>query len=129
MNVLVLGSGGREHAISWKIKQSALLNKLYIAPGNAGTKFLATNVSISLDNFEALKKFVLENSINMIIVGGETLLVKGIQNFFKNDEQLKHILFIGPSKQAAKLEGSKEYAKNFMQKYNIPKLNIKVYFG
>jgi len=120
MNVLVLGSGGREHAISWKIKQSSLLQNLFIATGNAGTGQVGTNVPVNPEDFEAIKSFVLDNHIDMLLVGPEAPLVKGIHDFFKNDEQLKQILFIGPSKQGAELEGSKEFAKNFMLKYNIP---------
>ncbi len=120
MNVLVLGSGGREHAISWKIKQSKLLSNLYIAPGNAGTNKLGTNVSINPEDFKSIKEFVLQNNIELVVVGPEAPLVKGISDFFKEDEQLKNIKLIGPSKQGALLEGSKEFAKDFMQKYNIP---------
>ncbi len=120
MNVLVLGSGGREHAISWKIKQSKLLHKLYIAQGNAGTNKLGTNVSINPEDFKSIKEFVLQNNIELIVVGPEAPLVKGISDFFKEDEQLKNVKLIGPSKQGALLEGSKEFAKDFMQKYNIP---------
>lgn len=125
MNVLVLGSGGREHAISWKIKQSRLLNKLFIAPGNAGTALLGTNVSIKVDDFDSIKTFVLENRIDLIIVGPEDPLVKGIYDFFKNDKALEHVQVIGPSKKGAFLEGSKEFAKNFMAKYNIPTAQYK----
>jgi len=120
MNILILGSGGREHTIAWKIKQSSLLNKLFIAPGNAGTQEIGTNVAINPEDFDAVKNFVLSNKVEMVIVGPEAPLVKGIYDYFKNDSKLSNIKLIGPSKQGAKLEGSKEFAKNFMQKYNIP---------
>jgi phosphoribosylamine--glycine ligase len=119
MNVLVLGSGGREHAISWKIKQSKLLHKLYIAQGNAGTNKLGTNVPINPEDFKSVKEFVLQNNIALVVVGPEAPLVRGISDFFKEDEQLKNVKLIGPSKQGALLEGSKEFAKDFMQNYNI----------
>ncbi len=125
MNVLVLGSGGREHAISWKIKQSPLLTKLFIAPGNAGTGQLGTNVAINVDDFDAIKSFVLKNNIALIIVGPEVPLVKGIRDFFKNDIELANVKLIGPSKNGALLEGSKEFAKDFMAKYNIPTAQYK----
>ena len=120
MNVLLLGSGGREHAISWKIAQSPLLKKLYIAPGNAGTLACGTNIDIDILNFEVLKKHVLEKKINLVIVGPEEPLVKGIYDYFLADKELSHIPVIGPSAKAAALEGSKDFAKKFMDKYNIP---------
>ena len=120
MRVLLLGSGGREHAIAWKIAQSSQLDQLFIAPGNAGTKQLGTNVPISTTDFEAIKQFVLTNQINMVVVGPEDPLVKGIYDFFLADAEIKHIPIIGPSKEAAQLEGSKDYAKKFMQRHAIP---------
>lgn len=120
MNVLILGSGGREHTLAWKIAQSQKLNKLYIAPGNAGTKDVGTNLDIAADNFPALKQKVLELDINMIIVGPEDPLVKGIRNFFDDDNELKNVSVIGPDKVGAELEGSKEFAKEFMFRHNIP---------
>jgi len=120
MNVLILGSGGREHAIAWKIAQSNLLNKLFIAPGNAGTKDVGTNLNINQTDFEAVKKAVLEHQIKLVIVGPEDPLVKGIHDFFLNDTELKNIPVIGPQKYAAQLEGSKEFAKEFMYRHNIP---------
>ncbi len=120
MKILLLGSGGREHAFAWKITQSSSCNKLFIAPGNAGTAQLGTNVDIAVNDFEALKKFALNEEIKMLVVGPEDPLVNGIFDFFKADESLKHITVIGPSKDGARLEGSKEFAKAFMQKYNIP---------
>ncbi len=120
MNVLILGSGGREHALAWKIAQSNLLKKLYIAPGNAGTQQLGINLAISPTDFNEIKVKVLELQINLIIVGSEDPLVKGIRNFFETDSEIKNIPVIGPDKLGAQLEGSKEFAKEFMLKYNIP---------
>ncbi|RXP59456.1 phosphoribosylamine--glycine ligase [Lutibacter sp. HS1-25] len=120
MNVLILGSGGREHAMAWKIAQSNLLTKLFIAPGNAGTKEVGTNLDISQTDFEAVKKAVLENDIKLVIVGPEDPLVKGVHDFFLNDAELVTIPVIGPQKYAAQLEGSKEFAKEFMVRHNIP---------
>jgi phosphoribosylamine--glycine ligase len=120
MNILLLGSGGREHAFAKKISESTLCHQLFIAPGNAGTEKLGINVPIKADDFLKIKSFCLENQIKMVIVGPEDPLVKGIYDFFKNDDQLNDILVIGPSKIGATLEGSKEFAKKFMQKYNIP---------
>jgi phosphoribosylamine--glycine ligase len=120
MNVLILGSGGREHAMAWKIAQSNLLTKLFIAPGNAGTKEVGTNLEINQTDFEAVKKAVLSNQIKLVIVGPEDPLVKGIHDFFLNDAELKNIPVIGPQKYAAQLEGSKEFAKEFMMRHNIP---------
>ena len=120
MNILIIGSGGREHTFAWKLKQSPLCNKLFIAPGNAGTSSCGTNLEIASSDFEGLKKAVLENNISMMIVGPEDPLVKGIYDFFVNDPDTKHLQVIGPSAAAAQLEGSKAFAKSFMQKYNIP---------
>ncbi|MCH2233479.1 MAG: phosphoribosylamine--glycine ligase [Crocinitomicaceae bacterium] len=120
MNVLVLGSGGREHAISWKIAQSSQIDKLFIAPGNAGTAALGTNIDLSVDDFEGIRDFALENKIDFIMVGPEGPLVNGIADFFAADSSLSHITIIGPNKEAAQLEGSKDFSKAFMKKYNIP---------
>ncbi|REE83581.1 phosphoribosylamine--glycine ligase [Lutibacter oceani] len=120
MNVLILGSGGREHAMAWKIAQSKLLTKLFIAPGNAGTKEVGTNLEINQVDFEAVKSAVLKNNIKLVIVGPENPLVKGVHDFFLNDNELKNIPVIGPQKYAAQLEGSKEFAKEFMYRHNIP---------
>lgn len=120
MRILLLGSGGREHAIAWKIAQSSHLDKLFIAPGNAGTRLHGTNVDMSATDFPKIKAFVLENEINMVVVGPEDPLVKGIHDFFLADNELKHIPVIGPSKKAAQLEGSKDFAKAFMMRHNIP---------
>ena len=120
MNILILGSGGREHALAWKLAQSPNLTKLFIAPGNAGTNSIAENVSISVNDFVALKDLVLHNHVNMVIVGPEDPLVNGVHDFFLADEALKDILVVGPRKLAATLEGSKEFAKEFMMRHNIP---------
>ncbi len=120
MKLLLLGSGGREHALAWKIAQSPKIEKLFIAPGNAGTANAGDNVDIKADDFESIKKFCLDEQIDMVVVGPEDPLVKGVYDFFKNDEQLKSIPVIGPSKQGAVLEGSKDFAKSFMSRHNIP---------
>lgn len=120
MTILLLGSGGREHAFAWKMIQSPLCETLYIAPGNAGTASIATNVAIAPTDFEAIKALVLDKKIEMVVVGPEDPLVKGIFDFFKNDSQLSHIPVIGPSKMGAQLEGSKEFAKEFLVKHQIP---------
>ena len=120
MNVLILGSGGREHAFAWKIAKSSSCNQLFIAPGNAGTAEVGTNVNIDVNDFESIKKFVLTENIELVLVGPEDPLVNGIYNFFKEDEALKNISLIGPSKEGAQLEGSKQFAKEFMFRHNIP---------
>ena len=120
MKLLLLGSGGREHALAWKIAQSPKIEKLYIAPGNAGTREVGENVAIKADDFEGIKKFVIENGVDMVVVGPEDPLVKGVYDFFRNDEALCGVPVIGPSKAGAVLEGSKEFAKGFMQRHNIP---------
>ncbi len=117
---MLLGSGGREHALAWKIAQSEKIEKLYIAPGNAGTANVGENVNMKADDFEAVKAFCLEKGVDMVVVGPEDPLVKGVYDFFKQDEALKHIPVIGPSKQGAVLEGSKDFAKSFMMRHNIP---------
>ncbi|MTE27221.1 phosphoribosylamine--glycine ligase [Winogradskyella ouciana] len=120
MNILVLGSGGREHTFAWKIAQSEHCNKLFVAPGNSGTAIIATNLNISVTDFEAIKKAVIENEIELVVVGPEDPLVQGIHDFFLQDEDLKHVAVIGPQKASAELEGSKEFAKEFMMRHNIP---------
>lgn len=120
MRILLLGSGGREHALAWKIAQSSVLNELFIAPGNAGTKKHGKNVNLSVNDFEAIKTFVLDNAINMVVVGPEDPLVNGIVDFFEADDKLAGIPVIGPNKEAAQLEGSKDFAKEFMKRHNIP---------
>lgn len=125
MKLLLLGSGGREHALAWKIAQSPRIEKLYIAPGNAGTSTVGENVAIKADDFAAIKEFVVKNAIDMVVVGPEDPLVKGIYDYFKNDESLKAVPVIGPSKAGAVLEGSKEFAKGFMQRHHIPTAGYK----
>ena len=120
MNILLLGSGGREHALAWKIAQSERCEQLFIAPGNAGTASVGTNVPLSADDFQGIGDFCLQNDINMVVVGPEDPLVKGIYDYFKADTQLAAIPVIGPSKQGAVLEGSKDFAKGFMQRHGIP---------
>ena len=120
MTILLLGSGGREHAFAWKMIQSPLCKKLFVAPGNAGTEAIATNINISPTDFEAIKKLVLSENIEMVVVGPEDPLVHGIYDFFQNDAQLQSVPVIGPSKLGAQLEGSKEFAKEFMVKHKIP---------
>lgn len=120
MNILLLGNGGRENALGWKIAQSKSVKKLYIAPGNAGTDLIGENVNISAVDFIAIKEFVLKNDVDMVVVGPEEPLVRGIYDFFRDDEKLKSIPVIGPSKEGARLEGSKDFAKRFMQRHNIP---------
>lgn len=120
MTILLLGSGGREHAFAWKMTQSPLCDQLFVVPGNAGTAAIATNINISPTDFEAIKALVLKEKIGMVVVGPEDPLVKGIFDYFKNDDQLKDIPVIGPSKVGAQLEGSKEFAKEFLMRHNIP---------
>lgn len=127
MKILLLGSGGREHALAWKIAQSPQLEKLYIAPGNAGTVNAGENINLKATDFDGIKKFVLENGINMVVVGPEDPLVKGIYDYFRNDAEVCNIPVIGPSKDAAQLEGSKDFAKQFMQRHNIPTAAYKTF--
>ena len=120
MTILILGSGGREHTFAWKIAQSPLCKSLYVAPGNSGTAEIAQNVNIGVTDFSAIKTLVLDKQIDMVVVGPEDPLVQGVHDFFLNDEALKHISVIGPQQAAAELEGSKEFAKEFMMRHNIP---------
>lgn len=129
MKVLLLGSGGREHALAWKIAQSEKVEKLFIAPGNAGTAACGENVAIKADDFEVLKQFTVEKGIDMVVVGPEDPLVKGIYDDFKNDARTANIPVIGPSKQGAVLEGSKDFAKSFMQRHNIPTARYHTFTG
>lgn len=129
MNILLLGSGGREHALAWKIAQSEKCKKLFIAPGNAGTASVGENVDIKADDFESLKKFAVDNNIDMIVVGPEDPLVKGVYDDFRDDERTKHIPVIGPSKAGAVLEGSKDFAKRFMKRHNIPTAKYETFDG
>ena len=120
MNILLLGSGGREHAIAWKIAQSPKLTKLFIAPGNAGTNSTGKNIAVNISDFQAVKRVVLENNIGMVVVGPEEPLVNGIVDFFETDDELKSIPIVGPNRLAAQLEGSKDFSKQFMIRHNIP---------
>lgn len=129
MRLLLLGGGGREHALAWKIAQSKKCDKLFIAPGNAGTVDCGENVNIQANDFESLKQFAVENNINMVVVGPEDPLVKGIYDSFKQDERTKDIPVIGPSKAGAVLEGSKDFAKGFMQRHGIPTAKYKTFDG
>jgi phosphoribosylamine--glycine ligase len=129
MKILLLGSGGREHALAWKIAQSEKCEKLYIAPGNAGTSNVGENIPMKADDFEAIKTFCVEKSVNMVVVGPEDPLVKGIYDELKTDARTKDIPVIGPSKAGAVLEGSKEFAKGFMQRHNIPTARYQTFDG
>jgi len=125
MNILLIGSGGREHAMAWKIRQSPLVSKLYCAPGNPGTANLAENLPLATDDFEEIKSAVLKYGVQMVVVGPEDPLVKGIADFFRNDELLRSIPVIGPDKSAARLEGSKDFSKQFMIRHGIPTAGYK----
>ena len=125
MNVLILGSGGREHAFAWKISQSSLCKNLFISPGNAGTSKIGTNISINVNEFEKIKEFCIKEDINIVVVGPEGPLVSGIYDFFQSTDEIKNITIIGPSKAGSQLEGSKEFSKKFMNKYNIPTAKYK----
>ena len=129
MRILLLGSGGREHALAWKIAQSPKVEKLYIAPGNAGTCQEGENVPLKADDFEGIRQFVLQQRVDMVVVGPEDPLVKGIYDFFRNDEALKAIPVIGPSKAGAQLEGSKDFAKGFMLRHGIPTAAYQTFDG
>jgi len=120
INILIIGSGGREHAMAWKIKQSPKLNQLFIAPGNAGTSQVGTNLPVGVSDFEGLKKVVIDNQIDLVLVGPEVPLCEGLHDFFSNDDLLKHIRFVGPYRLGAQLEGSKDFAKEFMMRHQIP---------
>lgn len=127
MNILILGSGGREHAFAWKLSQSSLIDKLFIAPGNAGTKELGTNIPLDVNDFLDVKRLVIEKEVDMVVVGPEVPLVKGIHDFFKNDRALKSVAVIGPESMGAMLEGSKDFAKEFMLKHEIPTASYKTF--
>ena len=129
MIILLLGSGGREHALAWKIAQSEKVEKLYIAPGNAGTRDCGENIAMKADDFEAIKSFCLDKGVDMVVVGPEDPLVKGIYNEMKTDPRTKHIPVIGPSKEGAVLEGSKDFAKAFMQRHHIPTARYNTFDG
>ena len=125
MKILILGSGGREHALAWKLGQSKKVKKIFICPGNAGTSDLGTNLQVDPNNFQEVKKIVIENKIDIVIVGPEAPLVEGIHDFFLNDNILKNIPVIGPDKSAARLEGSKDFAKAFLTRHKIPTASYK----
>ncbi|MBX2971035.1 MAG: phosphoribosylamine--glycine ligase [Cyclobacteriaceae bacterium] len=127
MNILIIGNGGREHAFAWKISQSSRCNKLFVAPGNAGTAAHATNVPIAVDNFEALGKFCTEQAISLVVVGPEAPLVKGIRDYFEQNPDLKNILIVGPGKKGAQLEGSKDFSKQFMLRNGVPTAKAKTF--
>ena len=129
MKILLVGSGGREHALAWKIAQSEKCEKLFVAPGNAGTGEVGTNVSLKADDFEGIRDFVLSEAIDMVVVGPEDPLVKGIYDYFKQDAELQSVPVIGPSKQGAVLEGSKDFAKAFMQRHDIPTARYQTFDG
>ncbi len=129
MNILIIGNGGREHAFAWKVGQSPKCKKLFVAPGNAGTSQIATNVPIAVDDFEQLGSFCLEQKIDLILVGPEVPLVKGIRDYFSADEKLKNILMVGPDRTGAQLEGSKDFLKQFMLRHNIPTAKAKTFFS
>ena len=129
MNILLLGSGGREHALAWKIAQSPKVDKLYIAPGNAGTGNCGENVAIKADDFDALKAFALNHQVDMVVVGPEDPLVKGIYDDFASDPTTRHIAVIGPSQAGARLEGSKDFAKAFMMRHHIPTARYQTFDG
>ena len=120
MNILLIGTGGREHALAWKLAQSAECDRLFIAQGNAGTALSGENVALDFKDFSAVKNFVIQNKISLVVVGPEEPLVIGLVDFFLSDEQLSKVAIVGPAKQGAALEGSKDFAKAFMQKHNIP---------
>ena len=120
MKILLLGSGGREHALAWKISQSSQLEKLFVAPGNAGTNSIAENVELSVDDFKSIANFMLHNKVNILVVGPENPLVNGIHDYFDSRPDLTHITVVGPKKEGAQLEGSKDFSKSFMKRHRIP---------
>jgi len=127
MNILILGSGGREHAFSWKIAQSNKCTNLFIAPGNAGTSGLGKNIALNVNDFEGIKNLVLSENIELVVVGPEDPLVNGIRDYFESDENLKNVLLVGPGKAGAELEGSKDFSKKFMQRHGIPTASSKTF--
>ena len=129
MKLLLLGSGGREHALAWKIAQSPKVEKLYIAPGNAGTAEVGENVAIKADDFDGIGRFVLDHAVDMVVVGPEDPLVKGVYDYFKSDSRLANIPVIGPSAKGAVLEGSKDFAKGFMKRHQIPTAAYRTFTG
>jgi phosphoribosylamine--glycine ligase len=129
MNILIIGSGGREHALAWKIKQSPLCDRLYVAPGNAGTALLAENISIAVDDFDKIGSFCLQNQIGLVVVGPEVPLVKGIRDYLESKAELKGILLVGPGQLGAQLEGSKDFSKQFMLRNQVPTAQAKTFFA
>jgi phosphoribosylamine--glycine ligase len=129
MNILIIGNGGREHAFAWKIKQSPLCKNLYVAPGNAGTSLVAINTSIAVDDFSKLGSFCLDKKIDLVLVGPEVPLVKGIRDYFESNAELKNILVVGPGKNGAQLEGSKDFSKQFMLRHGIPTAKARTFFS
>lgn len=129
MNILIIGSGGREHALAWKIKQSPLCDRLFVAPGNAGTGLLAENVSIAVDDFDKIGGFCLSNQVELVVVGPEVPLVKGIRDYFERKAELKNILLVGPGQLGAQLEGSKDFSKQFMLRNHVPTAQAKTFFA
>jgi phosphoribosylamine--glycine ligase len=127
MNILILGAGGREHTLAWKIKQSPLCSEIFVAPGNAGTAQIATNLAVGVNDFDKIKEAVLANNIELVVVGPEDPLVNGITDFFESNEKLKNVKIVGPNKEAAQLEGSKDYSKEFMFRHNIPTAGYKTF--
>src|SRR5258706_353516 len=127
MNILIIGNGGREHAFAWKIKQSPLCDSLYVAPGNAGTAIVANNVPIAVDDFSQIGTFCIDKKIDLVLVGPEVPLVKGIRDYFESNTQLKNIMMVGPGKMGAQLEGSKDFSKQFMLRHNIPTAKAKTF--
>ena len=127
MNVLIIGSGGREHAIAWKISKSSMIKKLIVCPGNAGTELIAQNIELDINDFKKVKLLCIEEEIDIVIVGPEDPLVNGISDYFEIQKELKGVTLIGPCKKAAQLEGSKDFAKEFMKKYNIPTAKHKTF--
>ncbi len=128
MNILIIGNGGREHAFAWKIKQSTQCDKLFVAPGNAGTAMVAENVAIAVDDFDKLGKFCIDNKIELVVVGPEVPLVKGIRDYFEANPALRNIAMVGPGKTGAQLEGSKDFSKQFMVRNNVPTAKAKTFF-
>src|SRR5690554_4669262 len=120
MNILIIGAGGREHALGWKISQSEKVNNLFFAPGNAGTSNIGTNIAVAATDFGNLKQAVLENKVTLVVVGPEDPLVQGIHDYFESDPELTHVAVVGPRKVGAMLEGSKDFAKKFMLRHDIP---------
>jgi len=129
MNILIIGSGGREHALAWKIRQSPLCDRLYVAPGNAGTALLAENISIAVDDFDKIGSFCLQSQIGLVVVGPEVPLVKGIRDYFESKAELKGILLVGPGQLGAQLEGSKDFSKQFMLRNQVPTAQAKTFFA